>query len=401
MSADTPSKRNVGRAYANTRRMSSPTARHGERARSTVPRCSLVATLALRMPPRAPASSRNGGTSTSNAGYTRKESMRFWIVIPAITSTAPASAPAHDQRRKAGGDAHTRHDGREPVDADQIGGEEQARQGDDVAGRGHDRGGDVVEVEVEPDADDGHDHHDEQHDDRGQDPTDDGDHQEVDDGDGIGDAEADRDGLGKHCEHERDRQRQCERGGDVLSDERVEAAGHAERSGVDRGAEAASESAEDVPPHADRGGNEHEEAGERLEGAGDGAERQPGNEVATRREQERDEPRSDPGRVGANDGDETPKEARTSDHVLLGGSLIGIRLVGMWPVHPNWSEHRGRSGTLAAVTILDLLTVAVLTLVGVRLFEAARSSVEARARMLAIVRGLRWRHFVRAVPVVV
>ena len=53
------------------------------------------------------------------------------------------------------------------------------------------------------------------------------------------------------------------------------------------------------------------------------------------------------------------------------------------------------------MTILDLLTVAVLTLVGVRLFEAARSSVEARARMLAIVRGLRWRHFVRAVPVVV
>jgi hypothetical protein len=52
------------------------------------------------------------------------------------------------------------------------------------------------------------------------------------------------------------------------------------------------------------------------------------------------------------------------------------------------------------VTILDLLTVAVLALVGVRLFEAARSSVEARARMLAIVRGLRWGHFVRAVPIV-
>lgn len=52
------------------------------------------------------------------------------------------------------------------------------------------------------------------------------------------------------------------------------------------------------------------------------------------------------------------------------------------------------------MTILDLLTVAVLALVGVRLFEAARSSVEARARMLDIVRGLRWRHFARAVPVV-
>jgi hypothetical protein len=52
------------------------------------------------------------------------------------------------------------------------------------------------------------------------------------------------------------------------------------------------------------------------------------------------------------------------------------------------------------VTILDLLTVAVLAVVGLRLFEAARSSVEAHGKTLAVVRGLRWRHFVRAVPVV-
>jgi hypothetical protein len=52
------------------------------------------------------------------------------------------------------------------------------------------------------------------------------------------------------------------------------------------------------------------------------------------------------------------------------------------------------------VTILDLLTVAVLAVVGVRLFEAARSSIEAHGKTLAVVRGLRWRHFVRAVPVV-
>ena len=44
----------------------------------------------LSTPPRAPASSRNGGTSTSSAGNTRNESMRFWIVMPAITSTEPA-----------------------------------------------------------------------------------------------------------------------------------------------------------------------------------------------------------------------------------------------------------------------------------------------------------------------
>lgn len=52
------------------------------------------------------------------------------------------------------------------------------------------------------------------------------------------------------------------------------------------------------------------------------------------------------------------------------------------------------------MTILDLLTVAVLAVVGLRLFEAARSSVEAHGKTLAVVRGLRWRHFVLAVPVV-
>jgi hypothetical protein len=57
-------------------------------------------------------------------------------------------------------------------------------------------------------------------------------------------------------------------------------------------------------------------------------------------------------------------------------------------------------GNTLAVTILDLLTVAVLAVVGVRLFEAARSSVEARGKTLAVVRGLRRHHFVRAVPVV-
>ena len=42
------------------------------------------------MPPSAPESSRNGGTRMSSAGNVRNDSMRFSIVIPAITSTAPA-----------------------------------------------------------------------------------------------------------------------------------------------------------------------------------------------------------------------------------------------------------------------------------------------------------------------
>jgi hypothetical protein len=53
------------------------------------------------------------------------------------------------------------------------------------------------------------------------------------------------------------------------------------------------------------------------------------------------------------------------------------------------------------VTVLDLLTVAVLAVVGVRLFEAARTSVGARRKTLGVVQGLRWRHFAGAIPIVV
>jgi hypothetical protein len=58
------------------------------------------------------------------------------------------------------------------------------------------------------------------------------------------------------------------------------------------------------------------------------------------------------------------------------------------------------AGNTFDVTVLDLLTVAVLAVVGVRLFEAARTSVGARRRTLALVQGLRVRHFLRAVPIV-
>jgi hypothetical protein len=54
-----------------------------------------------------------------------------------------------------------------------------------------------------------------------------------------------------------------------------------------------------------------------------------------------------------------------------------------------------------AVSVLDLLMVAVLAVVGVRLFEAARTSVGAHRKTLGVVQGLRARHFVRAVPIVV
>jgi len=52
------------------------------------------------------------------------------------------------------------------------------------------------------------------------------------------------------------------------------------------------------------------------------------------------------------------------------------------------------------VSVLDLLMVAVLAVVGVRLFEAARTSVGAHRKTLGVVQGLRSRHFLRAIPIV-
>jgi hypothetical protein len=51
------------------------------------------------------------------------------------------------------------------------------------------------------------------------------------------------------------------------------------------------------------------------------------------------------------------------------------------------------------VSPLDLLTAAVLTLVGVRLVTAARIAVRTRSRTVAVYKGLRPRHFGRGVLV--
>ena len=56
-------------------------------------------------------------------------------------------------------------------------------------------------------------------------------------------------------------------------------------------------------------------------------------------------------------------------------------------------------GHTLGVTALDVLALVVLAVVGVRLVEAARSSVEARRKSLAVARGLRPHHFLLALPV--
>jgi hypothetical protein len=56
-------------------------------------------------------------------------------------------------------------------------------------------------------------------------------------------------------------------------------------------------------------------------------------------------------------------------------------------------------GHTLGVTALDVLALVVLAVVGVRLVEAARSSVEARRKALVVVQGLHPRHFLLALPV--
>ena len=53
------------------------------------------------------------------------------------------------------------------------------------------------------------------------------------------------------------------------------------------------------------------------------------------------------------------------------------------------------------MTLIDLLTVGVLLVVGVRLIEAARSTMTARRRTWTVVRGLEWRHFKDGFPIIV
>jgi hypothetical protein len=56
-------------------------------------------------------------------------------------------------------------------------------------------------------------------------------------------------------------------------------------------------------------------------------------------------------------------------------------------------------GNTPEVTLVDVLTLAVLFVVGARLFEAARASVDARRSALTLVRGLRPHHFLLGLPV--
>ena len=54
---------------------------------------------------------------------------------------------------------------------------------------------------------------------------------------------------------------------------------------------------------------------------------------------------------------------------------------------------------VASLSVSDALSLAVLALVGLRLFETARISVARRRRVLWLVRGLRGRHFAWTLPV--
>ena len=85
-------------------------------------------------------------------------------------------------------------------------------------------------------------------------------------------------------------------------------------AGGDERAEPAAERAEHVAAQADGGGDEDEEAGKLLEGPGDGAEDESGDETSGGGEQVRDEARSDSGWIRANERAEPPHEAGETRH---------------------------------------------------------------------------------------
>src|SRR6266446_2237504 len=92
---------------------------------------------------------------------------------------------------------------------------------------------------------------------------------------------------------------------------------------MDLGAQAASEGAEHVAAHADRGRDEDDQTGQELKRVGDGGEREAGDEIAARGDQERDEARPDPREVRAEKRDEARAHtAREARHDELGGSAI-------------------------------------------------------------------------------
>ena len=93
------------------------------------------------------------------------------------------------------------------------------------------------------------------------------------------------------------------------------------------GAQPAAERAEDVAAHADGGGDEHEQAGEGFEGAGDRAERQPGEQVTARAEQERvRSPLGPRRRPSATARESARRPLATTATWVLGGSFISSLL---------------------------------------------------------------------------
>ncbi len=208
---------------------------------------------------------------------------------------APAEDEAHAAHERAE-DGEYRGD---PRDADQRGREEQARQRHRVGGRGDDGGGDVVEVPLVAHAEGG-DRERDSTDDRDRDqPAHNRDHDEIGERDRVRDIERDREALGHDREQKRKPHGECDRRREVLAHERVDAPRQPECARVHGGTQATPERAEDVATHADRGRHEDHQAGQVFEGAGDGTERDAGNEARCGGDQERDESRADPGRVRA------------------------------------------------------------------------------------------------------
>ena len=136
----------------------------------------------------------------------------------------------------------------------------QSRQGDDVAGCGHERGHDVVEIPPEADRTARHDEGDPEHDHGGDRAAHRTHGDEVDGRHRRRHVEHDRNTLREEGELNRDHKAEDQRCGRVLTDDGVETGRELKHAGVDRCAEATTERTEDVALHCEGSRNKQEQA---------------------------------------------------------------------------------------------------------------------------------------------
>jgi hypothetical protein len=253
----------------------------------SAPDCETNGGIRIRIPALPTSWARNPPSSAPAAVEQRRERDHAGHLDDDASHVATARTHGDPHGRDGGDDARARRQPRHQLDVDEQAREEQCGQRGGVTQGGHQRRADGVEVPSPADRQHGEADRDGQDHDRAEHPADDGDHEELGDRDRRL-AERRRRQLGEHREPHRRRQRRHDRDGHVVTERAPTLEGGVEQAGVDAGAQAGRERAEDRPSHPDGRRDQDEQPRESLERPADVAERQSGDEARDRAEGERD-----------------------------------------------------------------------------------------------------------------